>query len=137
MDETVIEFSVIGEPVAQPRHRATKMGGKVRMYLPKDHPVQDWKKRIAELALLVHNKDPLIGPLSLELNFIFTRPKTVKRKGWKDTKPDLDNVVKACMDALTNANIWEDDKQVCELVARKRWAEPEETPRAEFRLKTL
>lgn len=113
------------------------MGGKVRMYLPKDHPVQDWKKRIAELALLVHKQDPLIGPLSLELNFVFTRPKTVKRKGWKDTKPDLDNVVKACMDALTTANIWEDDKQVCELTARKRWAEPDESARAEFRLKTL
>tara|TARA_A100000171_G_C2103532_1_gene131027 strand:+ start:318 stop:656 length:339 start_codon:yes stop_codon:yes gene_type:complete len=112
------------------------MGGKVRMYLPKDHPVQDWKRRISE-CVFSDSRDPLIGPLSLELNFVFTRPKTVKRKGWKDTKPDLDNVVKACMDALTNANVWEDDKQVCELTARKRWAEPHETPRAEFILKTL
>ena len=136
MDETVIKFSVVGEPVAQPRHRATKMGGKVRMYLPKDHPVQDWKMRISE-CVFSDTRDPLVGPLSLELNFVFTRPKTVKRKGWKDTKPDLDNVIKACMDALTNANVWEDDKQVCELTARKRWAEPDETPRAEFILKTL
>ena len=136
MGQAGIEFSVVGEPIAQPRHRATKIGGKVRMYLPNNPPVNDWKKRIIELAMVVHNhREPFVGPLELHLDFCFPTPKTVKRSGWKDTKPDLDNCIKACMDAMTDANIWEDDKQVCVLKSTKKWANSDETPRVDIRLK--
>ena len=38
------------------------------------------------------------------------------------TKPDLDNLIKACMDAL-NGVAWADDKQVVGLIATKGYAE--------------
>lgn len=38
-------------------------------------------------------------------------------------KPDVDNVVKLALDALTMAGAWLDDKQVTTVVARSLWAE--------------
>ena len=36
-------------------------------------------------------------------------------------RPDLDNLEKAVMDALTKAKWWEDDSQVCVKITKKRY----------------
>ena len=103
---------VLGKAVAQPRHRASCRGGFARMYLPSDHPVHDYKRRIITAAH-TQNIRKIEGPVRLDLMFAFTQPKGRARQ-FKISKPDLDNLEKAVMDALTEAGVWCDDAQVVE-----------------------
>jgi len=103
---------VLGKPVAQPRHRAACRGGYPTMYLPSDHPVHDYKARIKMVAGTQPIKR-IEGPVRLDLLFAFAQPKGRKRQ-FKISKPDLDNLEKAVMDALTDAGVWCDDAQVVE-----------------------
>lgn len=60
-------------------------------------------------------------PVALTCTFTFTHPPS--SKNWNHVvKPDLDNLVKLVMDALTGV-AWEDDVQVTTLIARKYYAE--------------
>jgi Holliday junction resolvase RusA-like endonuclease len=55
------------------------------------------------------------------------KPKTLKRSEQgtdKVTRPDLDNISKIMLDAITDSHIaWEDDSQASTIVYRKRFAE--------------
>lgn len=82
------------------------------------------------MQMLPAGLQPLACPLRMCLDFEFARPKSHLRKRGGLTKrapkhhcqtPDVDNLAKMIMDAL-NGHVYIDDKQVCELVVRKRWA---------------
>jgi len=64
------------------------------------------------------------GPVRLEILFRFKRSR--KSNGYCTAKPDLSNLVKAIEDAL-NKIAYNDDAQISELIARKVYAETEET----------
>lgn len=116
---------VFGKPVAQPRHRASCRGGYAKMYLPGDHPVHDFKRRIMAVAAS-HPIRRIEGPVRLDLLFAFSQPKGRKRQ-FKISKPDLDNLEKAVMDALTDAGVWCDDAQVVEKHSTKVYAATDAT----------
>ena len=121
------EFFVRGEPKGQPRARAfaLKRGGQtfVRMYTPGS--AESWKNEIAIAARPHLPLHPLLGPIALDLEFYFERPKAHYRTGrnagvlredapyWHTSKPDRDNLEKAVMDALTTLGFFKDDAQVC------------------------
>jgi Holliday junction resolvase RusA-like endonuclease len=48
--------------------------------------------------------------------------------------PDLDNLVKAVLDAATKADIWQDDRVVASVVAAKWVCGTDSSPRTEFRV---
>ena len=75
------------------------------------------------LERLCHS--PLSGPLRLEINAYV--PDRRKR--------DIDNILKAPLDALTHANIWEDDSQINELFVRK--CPVGQNPRLDIRITQL
>lgn len=51
------------------------------------------------------------------------RPKTVTRKN-PTVKPDLDKIVRYCLDAITQSGaVWQDDAQVVWIYASKQYAE--------------
>jgi Holliday junction resolvase RusA-like endonuclease len=134
------EITIEIEPVPQPRHRVTSIGGRARTYLPTKHPVHEYKQRVAE-AVKDWPRYQKGVPLSLELWFWLPMPASwSKRKQAANLhqphaqKPDVDNLTKAVMDAmseqvrvLTKAakqalqGCWHDDCQVADLVVRKRW----------------
>lgn len=116
---------VLGKPVAQPRHRAACQGGYARLYLPSDHPVHDYKCRIKTVAATQAIKK-IEGPVRLDLLFAFAQPKGRKRQ-FKISKPDLDNLEKAVMDALTDAGVWCDDAQVVEKHSTKMYGATDAT----------
>ena len=128
---TNLLFIVPGEPVAQPRHRVRRIGKRSMVYLPSKHPVHGYKAAIrAAFTGAVGEWPTITGAVHLSVYLQFEMPKSwsdKKRKqlqGVKHTgKPDLDNVLKAVCDALTDCKVWQDDRQVAAIYMSKRWAE--------------
>lgn len=129
----MITFRVDGEPKAQPRPRAYAFHGHARMY---DAGTSNgWKKLVSYAAKPYCHKTPLLGPLRVNLHFWFSRPKSHygKSKGKPyikesaprsmTNKPDVDNLAKAVMDALTDVGMWGDDSQIIITEISKEWAD--------------
>ena len=128
------EIFVPGDPVAQPRPRAVSMGGKARMYNPKT--AKAWKQKIGLAVLAELAGVPMFeGALVVDCVFYMARPKShfgtgrnaekLKSSAPKHCtkKPDLDNLVKAVFDSLTDHKVWKDDSYVTGSYVGKRWAD--------------
>lgn len=87
--------------------------------------------------------EPLSGPVRVWVDSFLPIPKS-----WSKTKteaaalgevrptsrPDLDNLVKLVVDAMTRAGYWRDDSQIVEMGARKFYShKPRTTARVEGR----
>jgi len=130
----IIEFHIPGEPKPHPRPRAFVRSGHASIYTPKS--AQDRKYNIQQFALdamkAAGHEMPMDGLVSLEIEFVFPRP---KNKIWK-TKlmprerlaqgPDLDNLSKSVMDAM-NQIVYMDDRQVAVLIVSKWMAAGDES----------
>ena len=86
---------------------------------------------------------PLEGPVAVEILAVFPLPKSKHRKSaprgraWHTTnRGDLDNIVKAVLDAMTRVWIL-DDRQVAQLFATKLVGAQEEAPRVEVVMRRL
>ena len=100
------------------------------MYDPRT--ASEWRETVAITVGSAVDK-PLEGPVGLALAFFFPRPKShygtgknsAMLKGSAPTvhaqKPDIDNVIKSTLDAM-NGVAYQDDKQVIQVRAEKRWA---------------
>lgn len=127
-----IELTVPGEPIAQPRARATRIGGHARMYTP-DNGVKSFKEACRIMFAQQHQGPPLDGPVYVEIRAVFARPKRLVWKKrmmlteWHVSRPDADNTFKAATDAL-NGIAWRDDSQIAWAVIRKVYASGTEQP---------
>lgn len=74
--------------------------------------------------------------IAVEALFWIERPKTVRRV-WPITKPDLDKLERAVLDAMTRAGLWVDDCQVVDIRAVKRYATTDHPPGLMFRAKEI
>lgn len=82
-----------------------------------------WRTAVAEAAHQHRPDTPLDGPLRLTLELRMPRPKARKLALWCDRKPDVDKIVRATSDALTDAGMVVDDSRICELHVTKLYAE--------------
>jgi Holliday junction resolvase RusA-like endonuclease len=130
-----IAVFVLGDPKGQPRPRAFARGGKARVYDPAT--AEGWKSQIALAIKPLLPPQPLTVPAVVEMEFVFRRPKAhfsstgalkLHAPQRYTSKPDVDNLAKAVLDALSTVGLWRDDDQVTGLSARKRYAEPGEAP---------
>lgn len=120
-------------PVAASRPRVTRKG------VFYQEPYASWKVTAPNLlraALLRAGiTEPIRLAVALQVEMVFPRPKqkpargTLHRQYWHPTedypypcKPDVDNVLKAVKDALTEAGAWIDDNQVVNLGDTTKWA---------------
>lgn len=85
-------------------------------------------------AVAMHKQTPPSSPYWVTLRFYLPRPKHhYGAKGLRDSaptshtsKPDLDKLVRAVLDAVTDAKVWVDDAHVVRVVASKEYAEMDE-----------
>jgi Holliday junction resolvase RusA-like endonuclease len=148
---TRLEFTVLGLPAPQgskhgrPIYRGTgaarEFTGAVAQVESSKSGVATWRGdvvRAATEALRVGPEDDQgmaertsypfgIGPVHVDIVFIFPRPKHHYRTGrnahlLRDTaptlhthKPDVDKLLRSTFDALTTAGVWKDDAQVAGL----------------------
>ena len=121
-----------GDPAPQPRPRMTRTG---RAYNP---PTADAWKACVRAAWSLSGEEAFgDGALRLRLEFVLSRPKgqwTTKgdlrtaAPATHRSKPDVDNLAKAVMDALENAGAFANDCAVQDLRTSKRYGAHCETP---------
>jgi len=120
-------FFVPGKPVPQPRHRVAVRGRFPAAYIPKNHAVHEWKRQVEACALAALNKWEIDrewnkdSALNMHAYFHLPRPKGNKTKR-PTGRPDLDNLLKGVMDALSGV-LWSDDSQVVWLASEKAWSD--------------
>lgn len=86
-------------------------------------PKSNWMRGVYAVALAKRPKDRLTGPIRLDLTFYMPKPKKKVCHKWHTKRPDLDNLEKAVMDALTYAKWWGDYSQVCVKLSSKEYAD--------------
>jgi crossover junction endodeoxyribonuclease RusA len=123
-----ISFIVYGEPIPQ---------GSTRAFIPKgwNRPIitaankrtKPWRQEVSGSAVAAMEKAKLplmtrgVG-VAVACSFYFVKPKSTKKSvTHKTTKPDLDKLVRAILDALTGI-VFEDDSQVVSLSLVKEFA---------------
>jgi Holliday junction resolvase RusA-like endonuclease len=120
-----IRVFIEGKPVAQDRPRVTVMGGKPRLYDPKE--CKAWKRDIAMITRSEMNrtrKRPFLRIVSLKVALVFHLEKpqsALKSRKHPIVKPDIDNLSKAILDGL-NGIAYHDDSQIVELNVKKRYS---------------
>lgn len=117
-------FTVYGRPAPQGSKTAYVRGGRAVMvesskYLP------EWRSAVMLAANVALNDSmdvtPFTGPVKLEVSFFIERPAKSKYADRPGGKPDLDHLVRAVGDSLTQAGVLLDDSLIVEIVARKFW----------------
>lgn len=136
-DVVVFTFFIEGKPVGKgrPRFRAVpnRSGGHyVQTYTPKN--TAQWEQEIGEQVGIVlarlRSKGalrgielPLAGRVILNLRFNLPKPKSAPKKlRFQKKKPDLDNLDKSLIDALSNIALIKDDNIVTDISTCKRFA---------------
>lgn len=125
-----VTFTVLGEPVPQPRPRIVVRNGKPHGYVKKPHPIHAYRSRIQAAAIDAGLKSH-VGAVSVVIDFVFVRPKSHMNKSGLKPKapqlpiPDVDNLSKAVLDAI--GPIIGNDKQVARLVVEKSYGEEART----------
>jgi len=122
-EKTTYQLFVDGIPKAQPRPRLANNG---KVFNPKS--TDAWKEEI-KAAFLMCRRETITIPVFLKVVFYLPTPKACKKFGEvvrHFAKPDLDNLLKAVMDAITSVRIWEDDALVFKIESEK-WYSPDKT----------
>lgn len=120
-----IVFEVKGQPVGKGRPRFVRATG--HTYSPEKTRL--YEKSVAD-AYTKAGGEVLDGYITIKISAFYKIPKSVskERKTQMErelikpiVKPDIDNVVKAILDAL-NGTAYHDDNQVVSVFAKKRYA---------------
>lgn len=126
----VLSVHVLGVPRPQGSLKVLPNGG-----VKYSDRTYEWRRLVtATMRHALEDAAPLTGPIVMHVVFELPRPAghsgTGKNAGvlrssapcWPTTAPDLDKLLRAIGDALTDAGAWRDDAQVVEIRARKQYA---------------
>ena len=114
-------WRVDGIPKGQPRPKAFRRGNHAGVYDP--GTAGEWKARVCEAGRALRPEAPLECALMVWLVFDMPRPKRIKPTRYEDctSRPDVDNLAKAVLDALKEDGWMRDDAQVVLLHVEKRY----------------
>jgi Holliday junction resolvase RusA-like endonuclease len=128
-----VSLSVIGDPASQGSHAI--MQGRIVQVNSKKHKA--WRNAITQTALatLPADWEPIDEPCELIVNFYMPKPASVKRL-LPTVSPDLDKLIRAVGDSLTDSGVVVDDSRIVRISARKLYAIGIE-PGATILVKTL
>lgn len=125
---TTLTIDVAGTPAPQGSKKHVGRG----VMVESSKAVKPWREAVKWAAIEAHDGPPLDGPLSVLIMFQFQRPKghygtgrnaaQVKASAPHSVavKPDIDKLLRACLDALTGV-IFRDDAQVVRVSASKTY----------------
>ena len=130
------QLTIYGEPKAQPRPRAfaRKMGNKYVARMYDADTAQAWKRCVlieCQRSIRPADLSDRQSLVKVNLCLFLKRPKahllsdgrlTKRAPAAHTQKPDVDNLAKAVLDAVTDSGrFWVDDSQIVELTVAKKW----------------
>ena len=112
------QFEVRGIPGPQGSKRHVGNG----VMIESSKKVKPWREAVKWAYLEQAGDKRIAGPVALAVDFTLLRPPSVsKKRKWPLVAPDLDKLVRATGDALTQVGAYEDDARVVVLMAVKRY----------------
>jgi Holliday junction resolvase RusA-like endonuclease len=143
----VITFTAYGIPAPQGSTKAFMRRGMKHPVITADCArTKPWRQAIVDASrdALEHHA-VMAGPVEVFVVFYMPRPKSAPRRVTEPTtKPDIDKLERALLDALTAAGVWRDDAQVIHVHSRKAFAGgahdedgPGGVPRAHITVETV
>ena len=132
----MLSLYIPGQPRGKGRPRATKAGSVVRLYT--DAKTRAYETQIASIYKTKYGDQAGYQdkPVEIKIEAVYEIPKSATRAQRQKMmageilpmkKPDIDNVVKAAMDALQgDCMAYTDDKQVATITAEKRYETTEQ-----------
>lgn len=142
-----LKFALAGEPVPQGSVTAFVQGGVARVVHKNAKALHEYRTRLADEAANA-GAEMLVGPVYVEAQFVFTRPKAHYGTGRNDGvlkasaplyhshRPDSDKLARSLLDALTGV-CFRDDGQVASMSIEKSYVADGEGPRAEVYVRSL
>ena len=126
MHKNIISFDYLMVPMSAPRPRVTKTG---HAYMPKEYTA--WKRQFSQSTAIYLNDiadfKTIDYPIHVKIEFIFPRPQRMQHREIPQyqlphaSKPDIDNLIKAVLDGLKDAQVYTDDNLVSSVHARKAY----------------
>ena len=141
----ILSVSIPGQPVGKGRPRASIRGfGTPKAHIAMHTPQKTatWEASAAwALRGEWRGQPPIDRPVAVTVWAVGVRPKSeipsarklatapeLAGRLWRPTKPDVDNVIKAALDALVNAGVLRDDVLVVDVRGLSLWASLTEGP---------
>jgi Holliday junction resolvase RusA-like endonuclease len=125
----MVKLIIEGDPVGKGRPRASAIGGKARLYTPAKTVAYEARvKAVAHAAMC--GQPPCPAAIEAEIWVMVAPPASWPKKKQRmalegdmlpTSKPDVDNVSKAILDAC-NGIVYADDRQITDLIVRRRYA---------------
>lgn len=125
-----LDFIITGtpKPQARPKFFRNKAG-----YMGTYSPKSDWfnivYSEILKQKQEFYKDVRLKGEIEIHINFFMPIPSSLSNKKKKQLelsyhtkKPDIDNLIKAILDAINYTNLWEDDSHIWKIVSEKRYS---------------
>jgi crossover junction endodeoxyribonuclease RusA len=128
-----LQFKVFGVPAPQGSSRGFLHRSTGRVIVTHDNPrTEPWRESVAWAALRAMREQDwpqAQGAVNVAAVFRLPRPQSLPRRVKDQTrKPDLDKLLRALLDALSQASVWRDDAQVVSVHAGKRYVADGEAP---------
>jgi crossover junction endodeoxyribonuclease RusA len=134
---TTIELHVPGIPQQKGSLRAFRKPRSSRLIVTSANPkLKAWEQGVYAAALAVRPRTRFLGPLAVTVTFTFPRPKSAAKRALPAVRPDLDKLVRGCLDPLSGV-IFNDDAQVVRVEAAKVYCAEGESPGAQITVRVL
>lgn len=123
----MIELRVVGVPAPQGSKSAFVRGGKVVTLEGKGAGRQrftDWRQAVATAArdyVLEHPQEAISEAVEVSVAFLFPLPAGDPYRTRHTTRPDIDKLARAVLDALVAGGVLADDSRVFSLNVSKRY----------------
>lgn len=137
----MLRFTVYGVAQQKGSVRAfMRPGMQFPIVTDSNRSAKSWQQLVAQganeaLGLLpASERAVLTGPVRISVAFFLPRPKKYSKRGVYVehlTKPDVDKLLRAILDAL-KGTVWQDDRQVVVVEAVKRYAPVDHVPHVDI-----
>ena len=140
MWKKIFIIEIYGKPMATQRAR---FNGRYAYTPTKTRQAMNRRIALIKNAMNQQGITTLDCPLRVELDFIHPRPKRLMAKKYSDekilktTKPDVDNLAKLLLDSGSQAQLWKDDNQICQLEIKDWYTDRTNEPKSVMIVKRM